>query len=69
MPALPKDFAEALKENGLHEFFLDCTGPHQREYLKWISEAKRPEARQKRIQQAMKMISTKRREESARLRK
>jgi uncharacterized protein YdeI (YjbR/CyaY-like superfamily) len=69
MSAIPKDFIAALKANGLHEFFMDCTASHQREYLKWISEAKRPETRKTRIEKAMKTISTKRDEEAAKLKK
>lgn len=69
MADIPKDFAAALKENGLADFFTDCTGPHQREYLKWIGEAKRPETRIKRIAQAMKLISAKQTEEAARSKK
>ena len=65
MSAIPKDFNDALKQNGLHEFFMDCTGPHQREYLKWISEAKKPGTRIARIAKAMKMIAAKRDEEAA----
>jgi len=41
MAGIPKEFADAMKTSGLDEFFRDCTGPHQREYLKWIAEAKR----------------------------
>jgi uncharacterized protein YdeI (YjbR/CyaY-like superfamily) len=67
MSAIPKDFTDALKQNGLHEFFMDCTGPHQREYLKWISEAKKPETRIARIAKAMKTISAKRDEEAAKI--
>jgi uncharacterized protein YdeI (YjbR/CyaY-like superfamily) len=66
MSAIPKDFADALKQNGLHDFFLDCAASHHREYLKWISEAKRPETRKTRIEKAMKTISAKRDEEAAR---
>ncbi len=69
MSAIPKDFTDALKQNGLHEFFADCTASHQREYLKWISEAKRAETRIARIAKAMKMISAKRDEEAARAKK
>jgi uncharacterized protein YdeI (YjbR/CyaY-like superfamily) len=69
MPDIPKDFADALKEKELHEFFMDCTPSHQREYLKWITEAKRPETRKARIEKAMKTISDKREEESARIKK
>ena len=69
MATVPKDFTDALKQNGLHEFFMDCTASHQREYLKWISEAKRPETRKTRIEKAMKTISTKRDEEAAKQKK
>ena len=57
MPVLPQDFAEALQAAGLAAFFADCTAAHQREYLKWISEAKRPATRSKRIAQAVQMIA------------
>jgi len=42
-------------------FFADCTAAHQREYLKWIGEAKRPATRSKRIAKAVKMIAEKQR--------
>ena len=50
MPEIPRDFAEALQAAGLAAFFADCTAAHQREYLKWIGEAKRPATRSKRVQ-------------------
>ena len=69
MDDTPKDFAAALKAGGLDEFFSGCTGPHRREYLKWIGEAKRPETRTKRITQAVKLLSAKQAEETARSKK
>jgi uncharacterized protein YdeI (YjbR/CyaY-like superfamily) len=67
MPSnLPQDFTSALKATGLANFFADCTGPHQNEYLKWIGEAKKPETRQKRIAKAIEMIGAKKSEEAAR---
>jgi len=66
MADIPKEFADALKASALDDFFRDCTGPHQREYLKWVAGAKRPETRTKRIAQAMKMLSAKQAEEAAR---
>jgi uncharacterized protein YdeI (YjbR/CyaY-like superfamily) len=69
MADTPKDFADALKASGLDEFFSGCTGPHRREYLKWIAEAKRPETRTKRITQAVKMLSARQAEETARSKK
>jgi uncharacterized protein YdeI (YjbR/CyaY-like superfamily) len=66
MHDLPKDFADALKNAGLAAFFADCTNAHRNEYLKWIGEAKRPEARKARIEKAVKMISEKSEQEDAR---
>lgn len=65
MADIPKDFTEALKQGGVWEFFVDCTPAHQREYLKWISEAKKPETRQRRIEQAVERIAAKKAEEKA----
>lgn len=64
MADISKDFAGALKQGGLWEFFVDCTPAHQREYLKWIGEAKKPETRQRRIEQAIKRIAAKKKEEA-----
>ncbi|HUJ72987.1 MAG TPA: YdeI/OmpD-associated family protein [Verrucomicrobiae bacterium] len=69
MADIPKDFSKALKTSGLAEFFSSCPPSHRREYLKWIAEAKRPETRKNRIQKAMKTLSVKRAEKSARPKK
>jgi uncharacterized protein YdeI (YjbR/CyaY-like superfamily) len=69
MTDIPKDFSDALKENGLDEFFSGSEGSHQQEYLKWITRAKRPETRKRRIQKAVKMLSAKRTEKTARSKK
>jgi uncharacterized protein YdeI (YjbR/CyaY-like superfamily) len=66
MNSIPQDLADALESAGLTAFFADCTIPHQREYLKWVIEAKRPEARKNRIEKAMHMLSEKRAEETRR---
>lgn len=63
------DFTAALKAAGLNDFFAVCTNAHQREYLKWISEAKRPETRQARIAKAVEMIAGKCAEEEIRAKK
>jgi hypothetical protein len=67
MSRIPKDFSSALLESELDKFFADYAVSHQREYLKWIAEAKRPETREKRIQKAVKMLSDKRADATARL--
>ncbi|HTY87932.1 MAG TPA: YdeI/OmpD-associated family protein [Candidatus Acidoferrum sp.] len=69
MSDAPKDFSDALKAAGLAGFYADCTGPHRREYLQWIAEAKRPETRQARIKRAVQMLVEKRAEETARSKK
>ena len=69
MSDLPKDFAGALNNAGLAEFFADCTNAHRNEYLKWIGEAKRPETRKARIEKALKLISEKRAQEDARIKR
>jgi uncharacterized protein YdeI (YjbR/CyaY-like superfamily) len=62
----PQDILDALAAAGLADFFSGCTGPHQNEYLKWISEAKKPETRQARIAKSVQMLSAKRMEEERR---
>jgi uncharacterized protein YdeI (YjbR/CyaY-like superfamily) len=69
MNKAPQDFTGALVKAGLGEFFLGRTAAHQREYLKWIEEAKRPETRRARIGQAMTMLAEKRTKENARSKK
>jgi uncharacterized protein YdeI (YjbR/CyaY-like superfamily) len=69
MSDIPADFTAALKQNGLDAFFRDCTASHQREYLKWIGKAKRPETRAKRIAGAVERIAKKRDEDVERIAK
>ncbi len=69
MTDVPEDLIAALKENGLAGFFAGCTAAHRREYLEWIAAAKRPETRQRRIAQAVKMIAARSKEEAARAQK
>ena len=57
---MPKEFSAALKASGLTEFYAACRASDRREYLKWITEAKRPETRKQRIAKAVKMLSEKR---------
>jgi uncharacterized protein YdeI (YjbR/CyaY-like superfamily) len=63
---IPKDFSDALKKSGLEAFFKGYPPSHQREHLKCIAEAKRPETRKKRIENALKMLSEKRTLKAAR---
>jgi uncharacterized protein YdeI (YjbR/CyaY-like superfamily) len=53
-PVLPDDFAAALKKNRQARATFEGFPPsQQREYVDWISEAKRAETRQKRLAQAI----------------
>lgn len=69
MNVIPPDLAAAVEKAGLTDFFAECTPSHQNEYLKWIGEARKPETRAKRIQQAVQMIAAKCAEEKARAKK
>ena len=51
--AVPDDIALALQAGGATEPFARLPPSHQREYLTWISEAKRPETRSRRIVQTV----------------
>ena len=66
MPQIPPEFSTALKQAGLGDFFSDCTPAHRREYLQWITSAKRPETKTGRIRQAVKRLADKQAQEAAR---
>ena len=54
----PADFAAALKKNGRARATFDGFSPsHKREYIEWITEAKRDETRQRRLGQAIEMLA------------
>jgi len=56
--AVPDDFAAALASNPHAEATLEGLAPsHRREYLEWITEAKREETRAKRIAQAVEWLA------------
>jgi uncharacterized protein YdeI (YjbR/CyaY-like superfamily) len=56
--AMPEDFAAALAGNPQAKAALDGFAPsHRREYLEWITEAKREETRAKRIAQAVEWLA------------
>lgn len=55
---IPPEFAAALAANPAARATLEGFAPsHRREYLEWISEAKRPETRDKRIDQAIALLT------------
>lgn len=56
--APPADLAAALKKSKSARATFEAFSPsHQREYNEWIEEAKRPETRQRRVEQAIEMLA------------
>ena len=55
---IPTELAFALKKNkAAAKVFADFSASCQREYVDWITEAKRPETKQKRVAQAVEWIT------------
>ncbi len=53
----PKDFASAMKGSPrAAAFFRALSYTRQREYVKWIEDAKRPQTRASRIERSVKML-------------
>jgi uncharacterized protein YdeI (YjbR/CyaY-like superfamily) len=55
--ALPTDVQQALAAR-TKAIFEKLAPSHQREYLKWIESAKKPETRQRRIGRMLTMLTT-----------
>lgn len=52
------EFAAAMKENPVaQEFFESLSRSHQKEYLLWINTAKRPETRDRRIEESIQLLA------------
>ncbi|HEX2474133.1 MAG TPA: YdeI/OmpD-associated family protein [Lacipirellulaceae bacterium] len=57
-PKIPADFLAALKKSKMaHANFSAFSPSHRREYIEWITEAKRDETRQRRIATALEWIA------------
>jgi uncharacterized protein YdeI (YjbR/CyaY-like superfamily) len=55
---VPDDFAAALKKNAKARQTFDSFSPsHRREYLEWITEAKREETRKERLAKSVKWLA------------
>ena len=50
---MPEDVEDALVEGGLMETYRNRPPYQQNDYIGWITRAKRPETRNKRIQQML----------------
>jgi hypothetical protein len=61
--AVPSDLAQALENDAsAKDFFQSLAYTHQKEYVAWIEEAKRPETRQARIIKTIDMLKQGKRE-------
>jgi uncharacterized protein YdeI (YjbR/CyaY-like superfamily) len=57
-PVAPDDLAAALKRHAAARKTFEAFAPtHQREYIEWITEAKRPETREKRLAQTLEWLA------------
>lgn len=55
--SIPEDFNQTLIQfPGAYEKFNKLSYTHKKEYVEWITQAKRPETRKNRIDKAIKMI-------------
>jgi len=55
---VPDDFAAALAEKPeAQEYFAKLSYSHKREYVRWITEAKKAETRKARIEKAVAMLA------------
>jgi hypothetical protein len=60
---IPPDFKVALESSPeAQTFYNQLSFTHQREYVKWIEEAKREQTRQARVAKAVEMLKQKKRE-------
>ncbi len=55
--AIPADLEQELRRNGVWESFTGWPASRKQQYLYWVSSAKRPETRQRRIE-AITMMAT-----------
>jgi hypothetical protein len=53
---VPPEFERLLKKEGLLAGFKKLSFTHQKEYVRWITEAKKEETRQNRIAKAVTML-------------
>jgi hypothetical protein len=60
---LPLDLQQAFQSDPVaRQVFDRLSYTHQKEYVRWVSEAKRPETRQRRLQQTLEMLIKEKRE-------
>ena len=54
--AVPAQFKDAMKKEGVITLFERLSYTHRREYCRWITEAKKEETRFRRLEKAIEMI-------------
>ncbi len=55
----PPEFEKLLQQEGLLAGFRKLSFTHQKEYVRWITEAKKAETRQNRMVKAVTMLKSK----------
>jgi hypothetical protein len=55
---VPAKFEKLMKKEGLLSVFKELSYTHQKEYCRWIMEAKKEETRLKRLDKAIEMLKT-----------
>ena len=62
---IPADLAEVLIQNKAEsDYFQSLAFTHRKEYIRWITDAKRPETRASRVQKTIEMLSRKKKNPS-----
>jgi hypothetical protein len=57
---IPEDFLEMMKsEIGVFEYFSGLSFTHRKEYVRWITEAKKEETRKNRLGKAIELLKNK----------
>ncbi|HUH61688.1 MAG TPA: YdeI/OmpD-associated family protein [Terracidiphilus sp.] len=56
---VPPEFAKLMKQEGVLPFFEKLSYTHQKEYCRWIGEAKKEETRQARMAKSVQMLKDK----------
>jgi hypothetical protein len=54
---VPAEFARLLKREGLLSSFEKLSYTHRKEYCRWISEARKEETRQNRLEKSIEMLA------------
>jgi hypothetical protein len=53
---VPEDLATLLKKEGLFRSFEEMSYTHRKEYCRWITEAKKEETRQRRLEKSVDLL-------------